>query len=61
MRREVEQSLRKALSIILVFGSVFGFIQRKWLIGIGILVVAYLVIGDEEPPADRHANRDMRA
>ncbi|HOB91368.1 MAG: hypothetical protein WBH35_10565 [Bacillota bacterium] len=53
MRREVKQSLRKALSILLIFAGIFLLAQRKWLFAIGVLLVAYLVLGDGEPPVTR--------
>lgn len=51
MKREVKQSLRKALSIALVFASLFVFGYRRWVIGVLLLVAAYFVMSDPEPPA----------
>lgn len=50
MRHEVKQSLRKALSIVLIIASLFVFAQQKWLIGVLMLVAAYFALGDSEPP-----------
>jgi hypothetical protein len=58
MRDEVKQSLRKALSILLIIGSLFAFAHGKWPIGVGVLVVAFLVLGDDS--ASKRPPREPR-
>lgn len=58
MRHEVKQSLRKALAILLIIGSLFAFAQGKWPIGVGVLVVAFLALGDDS--ASRKPPREPR-
>ena len=41
MRHEVKQSLRKALSILLIILSLFAFAQARWPIGVAVLIVAF--------------------
>lgn len=58
MKREVVRSLRKALSIVLILGSIFVFMLQKWLIGAAMLVAAFLVTSGDEPAARPRAGRD---
>ncbi len=59
MRHEVKQSLRKALSILIIVLSLFVFARGKWPIGVVLLVVALLTLGDDDiskrPPTGRGA------
>lgn len=48
MRHEVKQSLRKALSILLIILSLFAFAQARWPIGVAVLIVAFLVLGGDD-------------
>lgn len=48
MRREVKQSLRKALSILLIILSLFAFAQGKWPIGVVVLIIAFLALGGDD-------------
>jgi|GEM_PF-1813958 len=58
MRREVVRSFKKALSIVLIFGAVFMFIMRKWLIAGAMLAAAFLLTTNDEPAARSPERRD---
>jgi hypothetical protein len=53
MRHEVKQSLRKALSILLIILSLFAFAQARWPIGVAVLILAFLALGGGDDASKR--------
>ena len=58
MRPEIKRSLRKALSIALIFASLFVIGRAKWPIPVALLIVAFFMLGDDDasqrPPQGRN-------